>query len=147
MSSSTPRGKPLERVNALHALSQQRSSSSSKTDDSEDNNLPLANKGRVALIMRMVITRAAQQSRHRGNVQKSWSGANSVSATTTVKINRSNIPPGGKFSRPLPSIRKGRTSDKSNKKNKLNSKKGDNAKGLDCNEPNWTEWGNDGCQM
>ncbi len=63
-----------------------------------------------------------------------------------MKMNRLNIPPGGKFSRPLPSIPKGGTSDKSNKKNKSNSKKGDNAKGLDCNKPNRMEWGNDGCR-
>ena len=147
MLSSTPRGKSLERMNALHARarSQQGNSNYSESDDSEDDNLPLANKGRVALITRMAITRAVQQSRHRGNVPKSQSGANSVSATRTVKTSRSNIPPGGKFLSPLSSIRKGGTSDKSNEKNKSNSKKRDNDGGLDCNEPNRTERGNDGC--
>ncbi len=57
--------------NALHARSQQRSSSASETDDSDDNNLPLPHKGRVASITRMATTRAVQQSRLRGNVQKS----------------------------------------------------------------------------
>jgi hypothetical protein len=103
-------------MNALHARSQQPDDSSySETDDSEDDNLPLANKGRVALITRMAITIAAQQSRHRGNVPKSRSEANGVSATRTMKTSRSNIPPGGKCSRPLPLMRKGAgISDKSN---------------------------------
>ena len=97
-SSSTPRGKSLERMNALQALSQQHDSSSSETDNSENDNLPLATKGQVAIIMRMAITHAVQQSRHRGNVPKSRSGVKRVSATMTVKINRSNtIPPGVNF--------------------------------------------------
>jgi hypothetical protein len=146
MSSTTPRGKSLERMNALHhAQTQQRSSTSSlhapsqqgdssysKTDDSDDDNLPLASKGRIALITRMAITRATQQSRPRGNVQTSRSRAN-------------KIPPGSKFLRPLPSLRKGGTSDKSNNKKKTNSKKRDNDGPLDCNEPNRTEMGNDDC--
>ncbi len=129
MSSTTPRGKLLERMNALHhaqteqteqrnscssrnAHSQQDDSSYSATDDSDDDNLPLATKGRVALITRMAITRAMQQSRPRGNVQ------------TSSRLRANKIPPGSKFSRPLPSIRKGGTSDKTNKKKKKTVKRG-----------------------
>ena len=146
MSSSTPRGKSLERMNALHhhAQTEQRSYSSSRnasqqddssysaTDDSDDDNLPLASKGRVALITRMAITRATQQSRPRGNVP------------TSSRSRANKIPPGSKFSRPLPSIRKGGTSDKTNNKKKTNSKKRDKDDHLDCNEPNRTEMVNDG---
>ena len=140
MSSSTPRGKSLERMNALHhAQTEQRSYSSSQNasqqdnssysamDDSDDDNLPLASKGRVALITRMAITRATQQSRPRGNVQ------------TSSRSRANKIPPGSKFSRPLPSIRKGGTSDKTNNKKKTNSKKRDKDGHLVCNEPNRTE--------
>jgi hypothetical protein len=127
MSSSTPRGKSLEVMSALHhAKTEQRSSSFSHkphsqhadssysaTDDSDDNNLPLASKGRVSLTTRMAITRAAQQSRPRGNVQ-------------TLSRSRANkIPHDSKFSRPLPAIRKGGTSDKTKNKKKTNSKKRD----------------------
>ena len=129
MSSFTPRGKSLERMNALHhaqteqteqrnssssrnAHSQQDDSSYSTTDDSDDNNLPLATKGRVALITRMAITRVTQQSRPRGNVPTS-------SRSRANKIER-----GSKFSRPLPAIRKGGTSDKSNNKKKITVKRG-----------------------
>ena len=124
MSSSTPRGKSLQRMNALHRAqteqrsysslpnaSQQDDSSYSATDDSDDDNLPLATKGRVALITRMAITRAMQQSRPRGNVPTS-------SRSSANKIER-----GSKFSRPLPAIRKGGTSDKTkNKKKNLTEK-------------------------
>ncbi len=51
----------------------------------------------------------------------------------------------GKFSRPPPSIRKGGTTDKNSKKNKSNSKMGDNAKGLHSNEQPPMVGGNDGC--
>ena len=125
MSSTTPRGKLLERMNALHhAQTEQRSSTSSRnayqqdnssysaTDDSDDNNLPIASKGRVALITRMAITRVTQQSRPRGNVQ------------TSSRLRANKIPPGSKFSRPLPSIRKGGTSDKTNNKKKKTVKRG-----------------------
>jgi len=125
MSSSTPRGKSLERMNALHHAqteqrsysslrnaSQQDDSSYSATDDSDDDNLPLASKERVALITRMAITRATQQSRPRGNIP-------------TSSCSRANkITPGSKFSRPLPSIRKGGMSDKTNNKKKQTSKRG-----------------------
>ena len=128
MSSFTPRGKSLERMNALHhaqteqteqrnscssrnAHSQQDDSSYSATDDSDDDNLPLASKGRVSLTTRMAITRAAQQSRPRGNVQ------------TSSRSRANKIPHDSKFSRPLPAIRKGGTSDNTKNKKKTNSKK------------------------
>ena len=99
--------------------SQHDDSSYSATDDSDDDNLPLASKGRVSLTTRMAITRAAQQSRPRGNVQtSSRSGAN-------------KIPHDSKFSRPLPAIRKGGTSDKTKNKKKTNSKKRDKDGPLD----------------
>jgi hypothetical protein len=125
MSSSTPRGKSFERMKTLHVHSQQHSSSASETDDSDDDNLPLAHKGRIASITRTATTRAVQQSRLRGKVQKS-------------RLEPNNNPPGSKFLRPLPSIHKGGTTDKNNKKNKSNSKKRDNAKGLDCMRNNPT---------
>ena len=96
MSSFSPRGKSLERMNALHhaqteqteqrnscssrnAHSQQDDSSYSATDDSDDDNLPLATKGRASLTTRMAITHAGQQSRSRGNVQTlSRSSANKI---------------------------------------------------------------------
>ena len=66
---STPRGKSFERMNALRtqhnvptAHSKQPSSSASETDNSDDDNLPLARKGRVASITQMARTHAAQQS-------------------------------------------------------------------------------------
>jgi hypothetical protein len=133
MSSSTPRGKSLERMNALHhAKTEQRGSSSSRkahsqqddssyfaTDDSDDDNLPLASKGCIALTTRMAITRAAQQSRPRGNVQ------------TSSRSRANKIPHDSKFSRPLPAIRKGGTSDKTKNKKKTNSKKRDKDGPLD----------------
>jgi hypothetical protein len=107
----------LERMSALHhAKTEQRGSSSSRkphsqhddssysaTDDSDDDNLPLASKGCVSLTTRMAITRAAQQSRPRGNVQTS----------SRSRVNK--IPHDSKFSQPLPAIRKGGTSDKTKK--------------------------------
>jgi hypothetical protein len=54
-----------------------------------------------------------------------------------------HISPAGKFSRPLPSIHKGRTADKNSKKKTSNSKKGDNAKGLHSNEHPPPVGGND----
>jgi hypothetical protein len=102
-----------------NAHSQQDDSSYSATDDSDDDNLPLATKGRVALITRMAITRAMQQSRPRGNVPTS-------SRSRANKIER-----GSKFSRPLPAIRKGGTSDKSKNNKKTNSKKRDKDGSLD----------------
>ena len=89
-------------------------------------------KGRVALITRMAITRATQQSRPRGNIP------------TSSRSRANKITPGSKFLRPLPSIRKGGTSDKTNNKKKTNSKKRDKDDHLDCNEPNRTEMVNDG---
>ena len=119
MSSSTPRGKLFEQMNVLRtqqnvptARSEQPSSSASEIDNSDDNNLPLVHKGRVASITRMATTLAVQQSRLRDNIQK-------------MRLGPKNISPAGKFSRPLPSICKVGTADKNSKRKKPNSKKGD----------------------
>jgi hypothetical protein len=101
------------------AHSQQDDSSYSATDDSDDDNLPLVSKGRIALTTRMAITRAAQQSRPRDNVQ------------TSSHSRANKIPHDSKFSRPLPAIRKGGTSDKTKNKKKTNSKKRDKDGPLD----------------
>ena len=93
--------------------SQHDDSSYSASDDSDDDNLPLASKGCVSLTTRMAITRAAQQSRPRGNVQ------------TSSRSRANKIPHDSKCSRPLPAIRKGGTSDKTKNKKKTNSKKRD----------------------
>jgi hypothetical protein len=93
--------------------SQHDDSSYSATDDSDDDNLPLASKGCVSLTTRMAITRAAQQSRPRGNVE------------TSSRSRANKIPHDSKFSRPLPAIRKGGTSDNTKNKKKTNSKKRD----------------------
>ena len=131
MSSSTPRGKSFERMNVLRtqqnvptARSEQPISSAFETDNSDDN----THKGHIASITRMATTRAAQQSQLQGNVQK-------------TRLGLKHISPAGKFSRPLPSIRKVETADKNSKKKKSNSKKGDNAKRLPSNEQPPPGWG------
>ena len=113
---STPRGKSFEQMNAQRTQhnvptahsNQPSSSASSETDNSDDDNLPLARKERVASITQMARTRAAQQSRLRGNAQK-------------TRLSPKQKLTAGKFLRPLPSIRKVGTTDKNSKKKKSNS--------------------------
>jgi hypothetical protein len=139
---STPRGKSFERMNALRTQhnvptahsNQPSSSASSETDNSDDDNLPLARKERVASITQMARTRAAQQSRLRGNAQK-------------TRLSPKQKSTAGKFLRPLPSIRKVGTADKNSKKKKSNSKKGDNAKDLHSNEQPPPIGGNDDIEL